>query len=232
MLRRAKKAIRLLPNPLYRHGLQRGVAAAIEHECLLRNLSVKTVVDVGANKGQYSLLIRSMFPEAKIFAFEPVDSQADRYSSLFGGDPLTKLFRCAAGRHREFRSLNIHQASDGASFLPLGPSQVSTRIVEVQRLDDALRVSDIVPDALLKLDVQGYEEAVLDGASGIIGCFQHIVCEVAFARFLDGQVLAFEIIEKLSALGFVVAASNQVRFFDDRPGQADFLFTNRASLGT
>jgi FkbM family methyltransferase len=230
MLRRATKALRLLPTPLYRKGLQRGVAAAIEHEVLLRGLDLKTVVDVGANKGQYSLLCRSLFPEARIFAFEPFDSQADRFSSVFDGDERTKLFRCAAGRIAEKKPLNIHEASDGASFLPLGANHVGTSTVEVARLDEALKPSDIEPDALLKLDVQGYEEAVIDGALGIIGRFRYIVCEVAFGRFLDGQVLAFEIIEQLSALGFVVTGANQVRFFDDAPGQVDFLFTSRVSL--
>ena len=49
--------------------------ASIEHYKLLKNFNFETIIDVGANKGQFSLLVRYLFPKAKIFAFEPLGSK-------------------------------------------------------------------------------------------------------------------------------------------------------------
>ena len=58
-------------DPLWLKGLSRGVAAGIEHTAVLRNLTCETVVDVGANRGQFALAARHYFPNAEIFSFEP-----------------------------------------------------------------------------------------------------------------------------------------------------------------
>ena len=53
----AEKLLRLLPVPLFRKALRAGAAAAVEHMALLRSLELRTVVDVGANVGQFALAI-------------------------------------------------------------------------------------------------------------------------------------------------------------------------------
>ena len=68
-----RKTVRLALDPYYRKALCLGVGAAIEHEPMLRTLSacgVLTVLDVGANVGQFTLVARRVFPKARVIAFE------------------------------------------------------------------------------------------------------------------------------------------------------------------
>ena len=51
LIRKIRKLIKILANPYYTRALFKGVAAAIEHEQVLANLSCSLVVDIGANRG-------------------------------------------------------------------------------------------------------------------------------------------------------------------------------------
>ncbi len=93
--RRAIKLTRLLTFAAGRQGLRHGVAAAIEHWRALDALDVKTVVDVGANKGQFALLANGVFPDAAIYSFEPLQEPAARFRATLGED--VKLFETAIG---------------------------------------------------------------------------------------------------------------------------------------
>jgi len=81
--RRAFKLLRLLPDPTFRRGLRSGVGAAIEHRAALAPLRLRTIVDVGANVGQFSLLARALNPGARIVAFEPLAQAAARYRRVW-----------------------------------------------------------------------------------------------------------------------------------------------------
>lgn len=60
--------------PVWRRALLRHrVAAGVEHAGVLRNLgAVKTVVDIGANRGQFALVARHAFPQTYIVSTEPL----------------------------------------------------------------------------------------------------------------------------------------------------------------
>jgi predicted RNA methylase len=67
-----RKLTRLVGVPLYRRGLRFGVAAAIEHDAVLGRIDVNTIIDVGANTGQFALVARRHFAAAQILSFEPL----------------------------------------------------------------------------------------------------------------------------------------------------------------
>src|SRR4051812_13666923 len=91
----AGKAGRLLRRPAWRRGLLRGVGATIEHQGLEGWIYPKTVVDIGANKGQFSLFALEAFPGCRIFAFEPLPGPAARFRAVLGGYPHVVLFEQA-----------------------------------------------------------------------------------------------------------------------------------------
>ena len=96
-LRQGVKLARLLPVPLYRAGLRVGVGAAIEHRAALAHLPIATAIDIGANKGQFSLFMARSFPAAQITAFEPLPGPADLFRRLFAGNPRITLHQAAIG---------------------------------------------------------------------------------------------------------------------------------------
>src|ERR1700730_7725 len=83
MYLKCRKLLKALANPVYWRGLKYGVAPTIEHDAALAGLRVNTVIDVGANKGQFSLLTKRLFPTARICAFEPLPRPAQIFRRVF-----------------------------------------------------------------------------------------------------------------------------------------------------
>src|SRR6267142_2775315 len=82
----------------YRRALLRSrVVASTEHDRILTGLQLNTVVDIGANRGQFALCIRRLYPHAQIFSFEPLRKPARTWMRNFSADTLARLFNKAVG---------------------------------------------------------------------------------------------------------------------------------------
>src|ERR1700722_19887091 len=76
----------------YRRGLLRArVVESTEHARVLAGLQLNTVVDIGANRGQFALCVRRLYPQAQIFSFEPLSKPALSWTRLFESDPRAAL---------------------------------------------------------------------------------------------------------------------------------------------
>ena len=210
------------------------VAASAEHRDALQGLACACVVDIGANKGQFALLARRLFPSARIVAFEPLPGPAAVFRRVFAKDARVTLHACAAGERAGTVSMHVSARDDSSSLLSIGREQ--TRIfpgtqeagraaVEVHRLDDVINPEEITAPALLKLDVQGYELPALRGCEAILDRFQYVYCECSFVALYEGQALADEVIVWLRERGLrLVGVYNMANDRDGRAVQADFLF--------
>jgi hypothetical protein len=94
-LRKLKKLMMCLIVKPWRAPLRYRVAAAIEHDFFFENCNFETVVDIGANTGQFSLVMKKNFPKASIIAFEPLREPFLTYSKIFEGDSCVKIFNSA-----------------------------------------------------------------------------------------------------------------------------------------
>jgi FkbM family methyltransferase len=234
---RAIKLARLLREPRFRRALLGGVAASVDLDPVLPAAPLATVIDGGANRGQFSLLIRARHPGATLHAFEPLPAAADRYARLFAGDAKIRLHRRALGAETGTADLHVSGRPDNSSLLPIaaalsdrvpGTAPVGRIAVPVDRLDRCLDATDIVGPALLKLDLQGGELAALTGAGTVLDRFDYILAEVSFIPFYTGQPLAADIAGVLHGRGFAPVAIGPV--WRDRTGRAlqtDLLFARR-----
>ena len=80
--RKLLKLLTLVRRRGWRRGLTLGVAAAIEHGPALASERFATIVDIGANVGQFSLFCREAVPTARILAFEPLPEPAARFRQI------------------------------------------------------------------------------------------------------------------------------------------------------
>lgn len=234
-----KKLMRLLSRQEYRKGLRHKVAAAIEHESIIHALPIGTLIDVGANVGQFSLLTRTLHPSALIYAFEPLATPADRFESVFRGDNSTRLYRYAAAETAGSATINISARTDSSSLLPIsnlqnqifpGTTQLTTAEIQTCRIDDALNNVAIVDPLLIKLDVQGFELAALKGMPNMLDRASMVYLEVSFKELYTGQPSAHDVVAWLSSHGFRLAGANNLVSADDGTSvQADFLFHRAAS---
>lgn len=237
-LRRAGKLGKLVGTYGYLRGLRHKVAAAIEHQGAMRALHIGTLIDVGANIGQFSLLVRTIHPHATIHAFEPLKAMANRYAALFNGDPLTTLHPVAAGETVGDAEINVSARPDSSSLLAISPRQdeifpgtakAATEKIRVVRVDDLLADRDLPGPILIKLDVQGFELAALKGMQQLVDRAAHVYVEVSFVELYEGQPLAAEIIAWLADRGLLIAGVHNPTFLaSGATVQVDMLFSRDA----
>lgn len=233
------KLLRLLPRAGWRRGLRHGVAASVEHRAVIAGLELASVVDVGANVGQFSLLVTTLHPRARVFAFEPLPDAGDRFARLFAGNGKVRLHRAALGPERGSATLHISARNDSSSLLPIaeaqrrifpGTQEVGTIGVPVGPLADFVTRAELIAPALLKIDVQGFELEVLRGAATLLDAFEWLYVEVSWVALYEGQALADEVVAFVSAHGFALSGThNRSDNPDGSPIQADLLFRRAAA---
>ncbi len=210
-LKKIIKLLSLIANKVYRNGIYHGVAASIEHEKLFKNYNFNTVIDIGANKGQFALLARKSFPNADIYSFEPLSKPSKILNKLFLSDANTKIFNYAIGPKIGTQTINVSNSDDSSSLLEItdlqnkifpGTQKLKTEEIRVSTLDNLISKNDLKSLALLKLDVQGYEYEALLECKEILDSFYAIYCECSFIELYKNQKLAHDIIIFLDEQGF------------------------------
>ena len=233
LLLRLRKLRIIFQQPLLRSAfLQHLVMAGVEHKAVL-NRPLATVVDIGANRGQFALAVRAI-TGARVISFEPLPEVATIYRKVFSDDPEVKLHEVAIGEKSERKLIHLSARDDSSSLLEIGDAQshhypgtqeVGTLEVKVGALDEFVTKEEVIRPAMLKLDVQGFELQALAGCKNLIGNFDCIYCECSFVELYKNQKLAGEVIAYLQLLGFGLSGIYNPSY--DRDGnciQADLLF--------
>ena len=236
-LRRIEKGVRTASHPRWWRVIARGVAPSLEHRHVAFAFPHRTVIDVGAGRGQFALFARHRFPDATVYALEPGGSSARTFARVHAGDPRVHLVRAAAGATRGETVLHVTRDADSSSTLALdqqakvfpGSDEIRTEAVQVALLDDLLSPTWARP-ALLKIDVQGAELHVLLGAERTLQHVDEVFVEVSYLPLYQGQAHPAEVVAHLAARGLnLVAEYPSGRDSEGRFAQSDLLFA-RATL--
>lgn len=205
----------------------------VEHIPALKRLEAGTLIDVGANRGQFSLAARHVFPDIEIHAFEPLAAERDVFRSVVGESAA--LYPVALGRAAGTSPFFVTSRRDSSSlFEPasanadtFGVTLAESTAIEVARLRDVINLTALRKPILLKLDVQGGELGVLEGAGDVLGLIDWIYTEASFVPFYERQPLAGDLISFLVQRGFMLrGVFNHSVEPGIGPAQADFLFEN------
>jgi FkbM family methyltransferase len=180
-------------------------------ETLLKSRNIDHVIDVGANKGQFALFIRSCGYSGLITAFEPIDEHRSTLERLA---PI-RVISAAVGEHQGSVPINIYSSTDFSSIHRLGddyaqnyknaPTLVATRTVELTNLDSFQFPGT---QAFLKIDTQGSEAQVLRGGVRALKQVSVLQMEMPFLGIYDNGNSVSELFELTSAAGLYPA-----RFF-------------------
>jgi len=204
---------------------------------LFNYYGIDSVLDVGANQGQYAGYLRAIGYRGKITCFEPLESAYLILKNATKHDRnIVVAPRMALGDQEGKTTINIAGNSLSSSILPMlethiqvapGSSYVSSEVVELRRLDklDNSYFSDS-KGVFLKIDAQGYESQILDGATGVLPCIKGIQLEMSLVTLYAGEPLYQEMISKVESLGYVLHDINP-SFADSETGrtyQVDGLF--------
>jgi len=215
------------------------VAAAVEHAVVLRDLGdCRTVVDIGANRGQFALMAWQRFPKARIVSFEPLPRPVASFRATFSSEARVSLHEAAIGTDAGEAIIHVSKRDDSSSLLPItatqnatfpGTAEASTATIRVGPLREFVTEEQIEAPALLKLDVQGFELQALQGCESLLHLFAHVYVECSFVELYAGQALADEVIAWLRNRGFKLRALyNPAQDKGGRVVQADFLFARES----
>lgn len=240
-LLRLHKVAQVISSPrLLRALVCAGVLAGVEHRRKFAP-DLGTVVDIGANRGQFTLAVRQWAPKARAIAFEPLSNAAEAFRKLFQGDSRVTLHQVAIGPKAGEAIIHVSQADDSSSLLPIsllqaklfpGTNQIGTETVKVGRLSDIVSRDEIVSPALLKIDVQGYELDALKGCVDYLDAFDYVIAEGSFVELYEGQALAHELICFLDEKGFVLTDVYNVVRSQGAAIQGEFAFGKKGQRHT
>ena len=179
----------------------------------LDDFRIDLVLDVGANVGQYAHELRCLGYRDRIESFEPMSKAFSVLEKRAQRDLTWKVHPFALGDIESTRELGISANGPSSSFLPLSQDARNAAIdltyigkesVDVKRLDSLLpELRQDARNIFLKVDTQGFEKNVLDGAGTMLDCFAGIQVELSLTRQYEGELLASQFLELMATHGFV-----------------------------
>jgi FkbM family methyltransferase len=199
-------------------------------------LGATTVLDIGANIGQYGTALRASGYRADIVSCEPLADAFAHLARRSAPDPRWEAVHTAVGAAPGSTQINVSANSFSSSLLPMtsahtdaapGSDFVGTEQVDVTTVAQLAQARGIDPArTLLKIDTQGYEAQVLDGCADLFGNLGAISLELSFVPLYEGQLLFDDLTARLRAAGYLLHALD-AGFGDPRTGrmlQCDGLF--------
>jgi FkbM family methyltransferase len=163
---------------------------------LLCRLEINVFLDVGANRGLFSKHLRMAGYRGHLFSFEPIPEDQACIRALAANDPTWTVCGYALGAENGKKDFEINLSGDGqtvlSSFLPLKEhfSAPRTIPVQVRRLDEILPelIAGIgSPRIFLKMDTQGFDGQVFEGATGCLGQIMGIQSEISVIPLYVGM---------------------------------------------
>lgn len=178
----------------------------------VKHLNIMTVIDIGANTGQFATAIRQKLPSASIYSFEPIQSCYEKLKETMRGDAHFQAFNYALGDIDTTKEINVSSYSPSSSLLPMADlhkrtfphtkETVKKETTAIKRLDAIFPALECPKNIMLKMDVQGYEDKVIKGAVNTLAHISAVLTETSFYPLYEGQMLFSEIYELMKNVGF------------------------------
>lgn len=194
----------------------------------LRWLQLDTAFDIGANIGQYGASLRASGFTGRIISCEPLSDAYPHLERRAKGDPSWTTVNAAVGAAPGVIEINVAANSYSSSVLPMtdahrlaAPGSDFVRSEQVPLTTVAALVEEHRVDpsrTLLKIDTQGYEAAVLDGAAAVLDQIAAVQMELSTVPLYDGQPLYDDMVGRMRAAGFAIFAL-EGGFSDPRTGR-------------
>ena len=204
----------------------------------LKSLPIKTIIDVGANEGQFAQMISAIYPDAQIHCFEPLPKV---YQKLLDWKEKNRgrvsVYNVALGEREGIVAMHYHMNHDSSSSLlkttkhgenifPQTEKQVGISVNQTT-LDSWMQkvTNPLIPDILVKLDVQGYEDRVVRGGMNLFKMAKVCILEINLVKIYHEQASFRELFFLLDGLGYTYSGNlDQICDNDGRVIYIDSIF--------
>lgn len=195
---------------------------------IISSHGINLVFDVGANTGQYAKIMRENGYKGRIVSFEPFQAAHNKLVHAASKDPLWEVSKLAIGDKIGQVKLNISKNLGSNSILEMLPSHVKSApgseyigVEEVQEMtiDSVIKKYYKPNDRLyVKIDTQGYEKNVINGAKNSIDKIIGLQLEMSIIELYKNELLLPDMINLLSQKGYTLW-SLEPGFMDKSTGQ-------------
>ena len=195
---------------------------------LLNHFGITKILDVGANTGQYAQELRKINFEGEIISFEPISSIFGVLKSNLKNDPKCKVKNFALGDKNETKTINIAKNLASSSFFSRAKhleenaqytEYINEEKVEIKILDSIFDTICSANDIIfLKLDTQGYEKNILNGAKESLKKIKGVQIELALKPSYNDAPGYKEIFKIIEEAGFTLFSIEE-GFEDEKTGQ-------------
>jgi FkbM family methyltransferase len=183
---------------------------------LMEHHGIATVIDIGANVGQYGKQLRKDLGfEGQIISFEPVPSAYERLASAAASDPKWAVHNMAVGSSDGMMDINVSENLVSSSFLEMGELHqevapdsryCGTHRTRIARLDaifeDLVEPLSPLGRMQLKIDTQGFEKQVIEGASQVLARMSLVQMELSLVPLYAQEEPFLPMCDRMAALGF------------------------------
>lgn len=195
---------------------------------LIKNYNIDVILDVGANIGQYGGEMRNLGYKGELISFEPMKKAFNKLQKNASGDSNWKVFNYSIGEKDGQTTINIAKNSVSSSLLNNLPQLVESapeavfiekETIEIKKLDSIFESLNLKgKNVYLKIDTQGYEEMVLQGAEKTLEFVKGVQIEMCFIPSYEGAP-TFDIMKsRLNNIGFQLLALEN-GFYDKKTGK-------------
>ena len=214
LIRKCARAAQLLENPrlisLRRRGGSVDIYLELDHDWF-HELCLKTVLDIGANTGQFALGIRALLPDVRIVSFEPLPDCFAELQRRTQGDARFAAYNLGLGDTNGDVTIERNEFSPASSFLPLSASHKAAFafaqrtvpvVVKIAKLDDLAGSLALAPPYMVKIDVQGFEDRVIRGGEQTLRKAELLLVEMSYEALYTGQPLFNDVYAQILQMGF------------------------------
>lgn len=184
---------------------------------ILESCHINTVLDIGANTGQYARQLRQEIGYTnKIISFEPLSAAFDVLKANAKPDNNWQVFNFALGDTEEKTEINIADNSYSSSMLEMLPAHLTSapqsryigkEAIEVKTLDSIFSNLCKPADKIyMKIDTQGFEQKVLKGAEKSLSQIDTVQMEMSLVPLYQGEHLFAEMLHIMAEKGYNLIA--------------------------
>lgn len=178
---------------------------------ILESFDIALVIDAGANTGQFGREIRDYGYKGNIESFEPLRSAFEVLMENTRNDPSWQAHNLALGDRNGRADINISANSYSSSLLDMLPAHlnaapesryIGSETVEIRTLDSIFASLNGYNEIFLKIDTQGYEQHVLNGAINSLPHIGTIQIEMSLIPLYDEERPFMDMYQYLDDLGY------------------------------